>query len=88
MYIPGGDVIQTKIQKVGNSLGLRIPKSFAAEARVDAGSTVDLSVEDGDLVIKPLRRLRYDLRDLLKAINSRNLHREVETGDPVGQEAW
>lgn len=80
--------MQTKIQKWGNSLGLRIPKSFAAEVRVDAGSTVDLSVEDGDLVVKPVRRLRYELRDLLKTINSRNLHREVETGDPVGREAW
>ena len=80
--------MQTKIQKWGNSLGLRIPKSFAAEVRVDAGSTVDLSVEDGDLVIKPVRHLRYELRDLLRAINSRNVHREVETGDPVGREAW
>ena len=80
--------MQTKIQKWGNSLGLRIPKSFAAEARVDAGSTVDLSVEDGDLVVKPVRRLRYELRDLLRSINSRNVHREIETGDPVGREAW
>ena len=80
--------MQTKIQKWGNSLGLRIPKSFAAEARVDAGSTVDLSVENGDLVVKPVRRPRYELRDLLRAINSRNVHREVETGDPVGREAW
>lgn len=80
--------MQTKIQKWGNSLGLRIPKSFAAEAQVDAGSTVDLSVEDGDLIVKPVRRLRYELRDLLKAINSRNIHREVETGDPVGRETW
>jgi antitoxin MazE len=88
MYIHGGNAVQTKSQKWGNSLGLRIPKSFAAEARVEAGSTVDLSVEDGDLIIKPVRRLRYDLRDLLKAVNSRNVHREVETGDPVGREAW
>jgi antitoxin MazE len=80
--------MQTKIQKWGNSLGLRIPKSFAAEAKVEAGSTVDLSVKDGELVVKPIRRRKYELRDLLKAINSRNIHREVETGDPVGREAW
>ena len=30
----------TKIQKWGNSLGLRIPKSFAAEANIEAGSEV------------------------------------------------
>jgi len=40
----------TRIQKWGNSLGLRIPKSFAAEVEVEAGSTVDIRVENGDLV--------------------------------------
>jgi antitoxin MazE len=80
--------MQTKIQKWGNSLGLRIPKSFAAEAGVEAGSTVDLSVEDGELVVRPVRRRKYDLRDLVRAINSKNVHREVETGDAVGREAW
>lgn len=40
-------VMQTKIQKWGNSLGLRIPRTLAAEARVVEGSTVDLSVEGG-----------------------------------------
>ena len=38
--------MQTKVQKWGNSLGLRIPKSFAEQAGVEAGSEVDLSVED------------------------------------------
>jgi len=80
--------MHTKIQKWGNSLGLRIPKSFAAEAQVEAGSTVDLTVEDGELVVKPIRRRKYSLRELLKAVNSKNIHREVETGEPVGREAW
>ncbi len=28
----------TKVQRWGNSLGLRIPKTFAGDARVEAGS--------------------------------------------------
>jgi antitoxin MazE len=80
--------MQTKIQKWGNSLGLRIPKSFAAEAQMEEGSTVDLSVADGELVVKPLRPRKYVLRDLLRAVNAKNLHGEVDTGDPVGREAW
>jgi len=78
----------TRIQKWGNSLGLRIPKSFAAEVEVEAGSTVDIRVENGDLVIRPLRRKQYVLSDLLEGVNSRNLHEEISTGDPVGREAW
>ena len=79
--------MQTKIQKWGNSLGVRIPRSFAAEARVQAGSTVDISVEEGRLLIRPLRR-RYALPDLLRKVTARNLHTEVSTGAPVGREIW
>ena len=78
----------TKIQKWGNSLGLRIPKSFAAEADVEAGSTVDLAIEDGGLVIRSVRRPQYSLEELLEGVNARNLHKEVATGEPVGREAW
>ena len=78
----------TKIQKWGNSLGLRIPKSFAAEAEVEEGSTVDLAIENGELVIRPLRRPRYSLEDLLKGITPQNMHDEFGTGDPVGREEW
>lgn len=80
--------MQTKIQKWGNSLGLRIPKSFAKQAGVVAGSDVDLSVEDGELIVRPRRSPRYELKDLLQAVTAKNLHREVETGEPVGREVW
>ena len=79
--------MQTKVQKWGNSLGVRIPRSFAAEARVEAGSTVDISVERGSLRIRPLRR-RYSLRSLLQKVTSRNLHVEIPTGARVGRETW
>jgi antitoxin MazE len=77
----------TKIQKWGNSLGLRIPKSFAREASIEAGSTVDIAIEDGGLVVRPLRRPRYTLAELLREVNARNRHEEVSTGEPVGREA-
>lgn len=80
--------MQTKVQKWGNSLGLRIPKSFAEQAGVEAGSDVDLSVEDGELIVRPRRQPRYELKDLLRSVTAKNLHKEVETGDPVGREAW
>ena len=80
--------MQTKIQKWGNSLGLRIPRSFAADAQVEEGSTVAISVENGCLRIRAVRARRYTLRELLKGIRPQNLHGEVPTGDAVGREAW
>jgi antitoxin MazE len=78
----------TKVQKWGNSLGLRIPRSFAADARVEPGSVVDISLVRGGLMVRAARPRRYRLDDLLKGVSSRNLHEEVHFGDPVGREAW
>ena len=87
MYIQEG-VVQARIQKWGNSLGLRIPRSFAQEVGVGAGSEVDLAIEGSDLVIRPSRRRTYHLKDLLRRVTAKNLHGEVDTGRPVGKETW
>lgn len=80
--------METKVQKWGNSLALRIPQSFAKEAQVAEGSMVDLTIENGCLRVRPVRARRYVLRELLKGVNRRNLHAEVQSGAPVGREAW
>jgi antitoxin MazE len=78
----------TKVQKWGNSLGLRIPRSFAADAQVRPGSLVDISLVRGGLMVRAASPPRYRLGDLLKRINRRNVHREVSFGRPQGREVW
>lgn len=78
----------TRVRKWGNSLGLRIPRSFAAELGVDDGSPVDLSVEAGEIRVRPQRRREYTLEALLAEIEDGNLHGEVTTGRRVGREVW
>jgi len=80
--------MQTTIQKWGNSLAVRIPKAFVKEARVAYGTRVDLSVDDGKIVIDPHAEPEYRLEDLLKEVTKRNVHSEVETGKAVGREVW
>lgn len=80
--------MRIKIQRWGNSLGLRIPKSFAQRAGVEAGSTVNLSIESGDLVVKPMQRRRHRLSDLLEGVTSGNIHHGVDTARQVGREIW
>lgn len=80
--------MNVRVVRWGNSLGLRIPKSLAEEVGVEAGSEVDVAVAAGDLVVKPVRRRRYDLRELVRNITPTNLHSSVDTGGPVGREVW
>ncbi|WP_274365609.1 AbrB/MazE/SpoVT family DNA-binding domain-containing protein [Paenibacillus thermotolerans] len=74
-----------QVQKWGNSLGIRIPKSLALKVGLEEGSEIDLDVEDGHLVIKPKS---ISLEELLAQITPDNLHREVSTGEPEGRESW
>jgi antitoxin MazE len=80
--------MQTKIQKWGNSLAVRIPTAFVRETHVAYGTTVDLSVDDGRIVIDPHTEPEYRLEELLKGVTKRNRHAEVDTGAAAGQEAW
>ena len=78
----------TKIQKWGNSLGLRIPRPFALEAGLGDKVDVELTIADGALEIRPLGRRRYELEGLLDGVTAKNRHREQDLGSAVGREVW
>lgn len=80
--------MKVQIQKWGNSLALRIPKSFAIESKIEQGSTVEVSVKRGKLVVAPLIAPELTLEELLSKVTQRNLHREVDSGDAAGKEVW
>lgn len=80
--------MKTQIKKWGNSLALRIPKTFAKETNIKNGSYVNLSLVGGNLVAKPLEEKEYSLKQLLSKITKDNIHREFDTGNAVGNEIW
>ena len=80
----------TKVQKWGNSQGLRLAKQVLEEARISVGDLVDVSTRDGVIVIAPTRRVRgrQSLQELVSRIPKNYKTKEVEWGEPVGREAW
>jgi antitoxin MazE len=80
--------MKTRVQKWGNSLALRIPKSFAEEAGLHADAAVELSLVNGRLVVQPIRPQPLTLEELLRGITDDNLPGEWETGPAVGKEVW
>ncbi len=80
--------MKAHIQKWGNSLALRIPKAFASEAQLTQNALVEISLVEGKLVIEPVRDQAALLDSLLAGITEQNLHGEIETGAPVGNEVW
>lgn len=80
--------MKTSVQKWGNSLALRIPKPLADEVGIAEGSPVELSLRKDTLIIRPGIEAEPDLEELLAAVTEENLHREVEAGPAMGDEAW
>ena len=80
--------MNTTVQKWGNSLAVRIPRSVAKDSHLHQGSVVDIALIGGKIVVKPRRQLPYTLAQLLKGVTPRNRHVELDWGGRVGQEAW
>lgn len=75
------------VAKWGNSLALRIPNAFARQIHVREGISVDISVANGALLVRPIDESHvYDLDALLRGITEENRHDEVATGKAVGGE--
>ena len=80
----------TKVQKWGNSQGLRLSKKLLSDVQIDVGDAVEVTVHDGSLVITPARRVRggIDLEQLVGRIPKGYEPEEPDWGPPSGREVW
>jgi antitoxin MazE len=80
----------TKIQKWGNSQGLRLARQVLEDAHISVGDEVDVTTRDGMIVIAPVRRIRgkQSLQELVSRIPMNYEAKEVDWGKPVGREVW
>lgn len=79
--------MNTRVQKWGNSLGLRIPKHLAELSSIEEGSMVDISLNDGLLIIRPIEKTVFDLHVLVQGVTEKNIHRDSFLGDSGRREA-
>ncbi len=79
-----------KIQKWGNSQGLRLTKSILADAQLGVGDEVDISVKDGIMIVTPAKKIRgkHSLKNLVARIPDNYKTGEVDWGESVGKEEW
>ena len=78
----------TKLQKWGNSQGIRIPREILNETSLSEGDNVDITTNGGTIIIRrmyqPLKK--YTLEELFK--NNTIKATEENWGAPVGKEEW
>ena len=80
----------TRVQKWGNSQGVRISRKVMAEAKIGVGDEVEVTVEGSRILVQPSQRVRgkYRLEDLLARMPEDYMPKEEDWGKPVGREEW
>ena len=80
------DKIELQVGKWGNSLGIRLPRHIANLLNLNVKDRINCSIEDGKLVLEPVRRHKYTLEELLAGVEE--VGEEVSWGKAKGKEAW
>ena len=80
----------TKVQKWGNSQGLRVTKALLEEAGIRIGDEVNVSAGRGRIIVEPVSRIRgrYDLKALVSKMPAEYRPEEFDWGPPTGKELW
>jgi antitoxin MazE len=75
------------VNKWGNSLGVRIPQTVAAEVGLAVGTVVNVEVVDNKVIISLMKK-KYQLDELLVGVTPELIGGEYDWGAPVGKEVW
>jgi antitoxin MazE len=80
----------TKVQKWGNSQGLRFSKAILEEAAIHVGDEVRITVEDGRIIVEPAYQVRgrFDIQKLVAEMPADYQVEEADWGEPTGEEIW
>jgi antitoxin MazE len=79
--------VRAQLVKWGNSRAVRIPKTALQRASFREGEELKLTVMEGCITIRPLRR-KVTLASLVAKITPKNQHEELDWGPPLGKEIW
>ncbi|WP_110989004.1 AbrB/MazE/SpoVT family DNA-binding domain-containing protein [Acaryochloris thomasi] len=80
--------MKSQVGQWGNSLAVRIPKYAVEALHLQANDALELTVEEGRLVLEPLQALPELSLDELLAQVSEAPESEVDWGHPQGNEVW
>lgn len=80
--------METQVRKWGNSLGVRLPLAITTQANILDGTKVDIVFKKNRIEIIPMKLPEFTLEDLLSNISEENTHKEIGTGDSLGNEIW
>lgn len=80
--------MEARLQKWGNSDGIRIPSIFLKSLNLKTNDMVTIEQVDDKIIISKSNREKISLKELFDKYQGDNLAKEFEWDDAKGKEIW
>lgn len=78
----------SKVQKWGNSQGLRLPKHVLESADISVGDEVEVIAQEGQILLKKVSPSKFNLEEMMARMPRDYQVHEESLGKPLGREVW
>lgn len=80
--------MEVRLQKWGNSTGIRIPMNILKSLNLKINDLLEIVEENNKIVISKSQKKKISLEELFKKYDGENLAKEFEWDNPRGREIW
>lgn len=78
--------MEIKLQKWGNSLGVRVPSNIVKSMNIKINDILDIKQEDSKIIISVPKKKKISLYKEFKKYNEKNLAKEFTWDESAGKE--
>jgi len=80
--------MEAKLQKWGNSDGIRIPSSFLKLLNLKTDDILNMTLENDKIIITKPKKTRISLKERFEKYNGENLAKDFSWDEDKGKEIW
>ena len=80
--------MELKLQKWGNSYGIRIPSVFLKELNIKENEKLNIEKQEDKIIISKSKKQKVSLKKLFSEYKGNNESENFSWDEPVGKEIW
>ena len=80
--------MEARVQKWGNSAGIRIPSSILKSLNIKTNDILNIIQEDDKIIISIPKKKKISLSDRFNEYNGKNLAKDFSWDENIGRELW
>ncbi len=80
--------MEARLQKWGNSDGIRIPSSILKSLNLKTNDILNIEQKEDKIIISIPKKKKIFLEERFKNYHGNNLSKDFSWDDPVGREIW